>query len=102
MPGTPIVVHPRPGCSGHILPGENKKKFGPYYQWTPKRKVKQLRSICQLSMHVPLIQRAIEIYNSNRLMDILEEMRTLSLKIINETTTGVKRRKYASIHDFKN
>jgi len=35
-------------------------------------------------------------------MDLLEEMRTLSLKIINKTTTGVKRRKYASILNFKN
>jgi uncharacterized iron-regulated protein len=78
--------------------GKKKKTFGPYFQWTWKKKGKTV-TVNLSPEQVPLIQQAID--NNNRLMDILEEMRTLSLKIIDETTTGVKRRKYSSILDFK-
>jgi uncharacterized iron-regulated protein len=70
-------------------PGE-QKAYGPYYQWTFKRDGKTVTVNLSRSQ-AKLYQRAI---NSHRkLEETTQEMRQLSLQILEKTTTGVLKRK---------
>jgi predicted DNA-binding helix-hairpin-helix protein len=66
------------------------KRYGPYYQWTWKRQG-QTVNINLSSSQAKAYSKAIK--NHRQLNKILEEMRTLSLKILESTTQGVKKRK---------
>lgn len=66
------------------------KSYGPYYQWTFKRDGKTV-TVNLTRRQARRYQRAIE--NQRDLEQTLEEMRRLSRRILEETTTGVKKRK---------
>lgn len=67
-----------------------KKVYGPYFQWTFKKDGKTA-TVNLSASQVKMYQRAI---NSHRkLEEITQEMRDLSLKILDATTKGVARRK---------
>ncbi len=70
-------------------PGKDKT-YGPYYQWTFKRKGKTV-TVNLTASQVKSYQRAID--NHRKMENILEEMRTLSLEILEAKTQGVKKRK---------
>lgn len=70
-------------------PGK-KKTYGPYYQWTWKRKGKTV-TVNLSASQAKVYQRAID--RHRQMEAILEEMREVSLALLEETTTGVKRRK---------
>jgi len=70
-------------------PGE-QKTYGPYYQWTFKRNGKTVTVNLSRSQ-AKVYQRAIN--NHRKLEDTTQEMRELSLRILNRTTTGVLKRK---------
>lgn len=67
-----------------------KKTYGPYYAWTWKEKGKTV-TVTLTKQQAPKYQRAI--VNQRKLLTITKEMRTLSLEILEQTTTPVKRRK---------
>jgi len=69
---------------------DEKKAYGPYYQWTFKRDGKTT-TVNLSASQVKAYQRAIE--EHRKLEVICQEMRELSLAILENTTTGVKRRK---------
>lgn len=70
-------------------PGK-ERSYGPYYQWTFKRDGKTT-TVNLSASQVKAYQRAIE---EHRKMEVIcQEMRELSLAILEESTTGVKRRK---------
>jgi hypothetical protein len=69
---------------------EGKRDYGPYYQWTWKKKGKTVTVNLSKSQS-KVYQNAID---SHRKMEtILDEMRSLSLAILEATTEGVKKRK---------
>lgn len=70
-------------------PGK-QKAYGPYYQWTFKRKGKTV-TVNLTASQAKTYQRAIS--NHRKMAKILEEMRTLSLQILEAKTQGVKKRK---------
>jgi uncharacterized iron-regulated protein len=70
-------------------PGE-KKAYGPYYQWTFKRNGKTVTVNLSRSQ-AKVYQRAIN--NQRKLEETTQEMRELSLQILESTTTGVVKRK---------
>lgn len=70
-------------------PGK-EKTYGPYYQWTFKRAAKTVTVNLSRSQ-AKTYQRAID--NHRKLEVITQEMRALSLTILEEKTQGVKRRK---------
>ena len=70
-------------------PGETRT-YGPYYQWTFKDKGKTV-TVNLSKAQVREYRRAIE--NHRRMQAILEEMRELSLSILESSTRGVVRRK---------
>ena len=70
-------------------PGE-ERCYGPYYQWTFKRDGKTA-TVNLSASQARAYQRAIE--EHRKLEVICQEMRELSLAILENTTTGVKRRK---------
>jgi hypothetical protein len=74
-----------------IESGEDKEKvYGPYYQWT--RKIKQKTVTVNLSRsQTKVYQKAID--NNKKLEKIIKEMLALSMKILEATTEGVKKRK---------
>lgn len=74
-----------------IESGDNKEKvYGPYYQWT--RKIKQKTVTVNLSRsQVKVYQKAMD--NNKKLEKIIKEMMALSMKIMEATTEGVKKRK---------
>lgn len=75
---------------------------GPYYQWTWKKKDGKGAKTVTVNLSAQqrdVFQQAID--NNQRIMDILQEMRDLSVRILDATTPGVKRRKYSSIIEFK-
>jgi hypothetical protein len=64
--------------------------YGPYYQWTFKDKGKTV-TVNLSKAQVRHYQRAID--NHRQMETILTEMRTLSLRILEDSTTGVAKRK---------
>ena len=66
------------------------KQYGPYYQWTCKRQGRTV-NINLSSSQAKAYSKAIK--NHRQLETIIAEMRTLSLKILESTTQGVKKRK---------
>jgi len=69
-----------------------KKNYGPYYQWTFKRNGKTV-TVNLTSSQAKAYQKAID--NHRKMEDILQEMRELSLSILEKTTKGVEKRKSA-------
>jgi hypothetical protein len=80
------IVRPDPQSPG------KEKSYGPYYQWTFKRSAKTV-TVNLTATQTKSYQRAID--NHRKLETILEEMRDLSLEILEAKTTGVKKRKTA-------
>ncbi len=66
------------------------KTYGPYYQWTWKRAGKTV-TVNLTAPQAKAYQRAID--EHRKLEQIIEHMRTISLQILQDTTTGVKKRK---------
>jgi hypothetical protein len=64
---------------------------GPYYQWTFKRAAKTV-TVNLTASQARIYQRAIDAHR--KLEQITDEMRELSLKILEAKTEGVKKRKY--------
>ena len=67
-----------------------EKIYGPYYQWTFKRAGKTV-TVNLTASQAKTYQRAIDTHR--KMETILDEMRTLSLEILEATTQGVKKRK---------
>jgi hypothetical protein len=70
-------------------PGK-EKTYGPYYQWTFKRKGKTV-TVNLTASQAKTYQRAIN--NHRKMEKVLEEMRTLSLEVLEAKTQGVRKRK---------
>ena len=66
-----------------------QKTYGPYYQWTWKRRGKTV-TVNLTASQAKVYQKAID--NHRKMEKILKEMRELSLKICEATTKGVKKR----------
>ena len=73
-------------------PGK-KKVYGPYYQWTFKQKGKTV-TVNLAIKQAQAYQRAIE--EHRKMENIVNEMRQLSLKILEMKTVGVVKRKRGS------
>jgi len=67
-----------------------QKAYGPYYQWTFKRSAKTV-TVNLSASQAKTYQQAIT--NNRKLEETLEEMRTLSLEILEAKTQGVRKRK---------
>lgn len=67
-----------------------KKEYGPYYQWTFKKDGKT-RTVNLSASQAKVYQRAID--RHRKLEEITQEMRDLSLEILEVTTKGVDKRK---------
>jgi hypothetical protein len=68
----------------------DRKKYGPYYQWT--RKVNGKTITVNLSKtQVNLFQKAVD--NNRKFEQILNEMRQISLQRLENETQSVRRRK---------
>ncbi len=67
-----------------------KKAYGPYFQWTFKQGGKTT-TVNLSASQARVYERAIR--NHRRMEKILQEMRDLSLRILEASTVGVKRRK---------
>jgi len=72
---------------GH--PGQ-EKRYGPYYQWTCKRHGKTV-TVNLAATQANVYQKAID--EHRKLETLLEELRAISLQILDATTTGVVKRK---------
>lgn len=70
-------------------PGE-KKKRGPYFQWTFKRKGKTV-TVNLSQSQAEIYRKAIE--ENRNLNDIVDQLRAISLEILEKSTEGVKKRK---------
>ena len=70
-------------------PGK-EKVYGPYYQWTFKKDGKTT-TVNLSASQAKAYQRAID--NHRKFEAISQEMRDLSLQILEATTTGVNKRK---------
>jgi hypothetical protein len=68
---------------------QEEKTYGPYYQWTFKRNAKTV-TVNLSKGQVKAYQRAID--NHRKTEQILDEMRVLSLEILERSTTGVPKR----------
>jgi hypothetical protein len=67
---------------------QRTKNYGPYYQWT--RKVEGRTAIQNLTAsQAKAFQRAIR--ENRKLENILDEMRAISLKLLEVTTKGVQK-----------
>ena len=69
---------------------KKQKNYGPYYQWTFKRAGKTV-TVNLTATQAKTYQQAIN--NHRKMEDIVEQMRTISLQILEAKTQGVKRRK---------
>ena len=67
-----------------------KKRYGPYYQWTWKREGKTV-TVNLTPRQAQAYQEAID--NNQTLEKTLGELRGLSLKVLEATTPGVKKRR---------
>jgi len=70
-------------------PGK-QKAYGPYYQWTFKRNGRTV-TVNLTRSQAKAYQRAID--NHRRMEKTLQEMRDLSVQILEKTTKGVSKRK---------
>jgi hypothetical protein len=70
-------------------PGK-KKNYGPYYQWTFKRNGKTV-TVNLTRSQATTYKKAIE--NHRKMEETLQEMREISLEILEKTTKGVEKRK---------
>ena len=70
-------------------PGK-QKQYGPYYQWTFKRHGKTV-TVNLTPSQAKTYQKAIGAHRE--MEEILQEMRELSLTILEQTTKGVEKRK---------
>lgn len=77
-------------------PGK-KKSYGPYYQWTWKKKGKTV-TINLTASQAKAYQRAID--RHRQLEATLEEMRQLSLALLEKSTKGVTKRKPSQTDPF--
>ena len=77
------IVRPEPANP------QANKTYGPYYQWTWKRGGKTV-TVNLSASQAKAYQKAIN--HHRKLEDILQEMRDLSLAILEATTTGVTKR----------
>lgn len=66
-----------------------KKEYGPYYQWTWKREGKTV-TVNLSESQVRRYERAIE--ENRKLEFLLQELRALSLELLEATTQGVPKR----------
>ena len=69
---------------------EKEKAYGPYYQWTWKKEGKTV-TVNLTASQAKVYQKAIN--NHRKMENILKQMRDISLKICENTTIGVKKRK---------
>ena len=67
-----------------------EKTYGPYYQWTFKRTGKTV-TVNLTASQAKTYQRAID--NHRKMEKTLEEMRALSLEILEANTPSVRKRK---------
>lgn len=67
-----------------------EKIYGPYYQWTWKKEGKTV-TVNLTASQAKVYQKAIN--NHRKMENILKQMRDISLKICENTTIGVKKRK---------
>lgn len=77
------MVRPDPQAPGQ------EKTYGPYYQWTFKRNAKTV-TVNLTASQAKTYQRAIE--RHRKMEKILDEMRALSLQLLEAKTQGVKKR----------
>jgi len=70
--------------------GSKKKNYGPYYQWTFKKDGKTV-TVNLSATQVEEFQKAID--NNRETENMMEEMRKLSLEILDLSTQGVIKRK---------
>jgi hypothetical protein len=70
-----------------------KKSYGPYYQWTWKKKGKTV-TVNLSDQQLKAFRQAIR--NQRHLEAILGEMRIVSLEILNLTTPSVQKRERSS------
>ena len=68
---------------------KGQKTYGPYFQWTRKRGGKTV-TVNLSASQATAYQNAID--NHRKLEDTLQEMRELSLAILENTTKGVRKR----------
>lgn len=69
---------------------QKEKIYGPYYQWTWKRKGKTV-TVNLSASQAKAYGRAIN--NHRKMEEILQKMRDLSLEILESSTEGVRKRK---------
>jgi hypothetical protein len=69
---------------------DREKRYGPYYQWTWKRHGKTV-TVNLTATQAKVYQKAITAHRT--LEKTLDEMRALSLAMLEQTTQGVKKRK---------
>jgi hypothetical protein len=67
----------------------DRKKYGPYYQWTRKVSGKTI-TVNLSAAQVDLFQKAID--NNRKFEQILSEMKRISLQRLENETQSVKRR----------
>ena len=67
-----------------------QKAYGPYYQWTFKRKGRT-ETVNLTAIQAKTYQRAID--NHRKMEEVIEQMRALTLEILEAKTPGVKKRK---------
>lgn len=67
-----------------------KKEYGPYYQWTRKREGKTV-TVNLSQSQVTRYQKAID--ENRKLESLLEQLRALSLQLLEATTQGVPKRR---------
>lgn len=79
------IVQPDPKDPG------KEKTLGPYYQWTFKKTGKTI-TVNLTASQAKTYQKAID--NHRRMERIIQEMRELSLQILEASTVSVKRRKH--------
>ena len=68
---------------------KKEKNYGPYYQWTFKRQQKTV-TVNLTASQAKTYQRAID--RHRKMEEILDEIRALSLEILEAKTEGVKKR----------
>jgi septin family protein len=68
----------------------DRKKYGPYYQWTKKVNGKTI-TVNLSEAQVDLFQKAVD--NNRKFEQILSEMRQISIQRLENETQSVKRRK---------
>ena len=79
-----VIERGDPGGEG------GEKTYGPYYQWTFKKEGKTVtKNLTEKQARI--YGEAIE--NHRKMETLIQEMRTLSLKILEDTCEGVKKRK---------